>query len=107
MAYQWAGGALMGFRQLSLSCAHCVGNTLIRLRRIGLTSQHQLVVHFWCGACKRNNYFVKALSDCWRECPKSEVELTVGELRTDNIMQEPDAQFLRSLGVGLPDERES
>jgi hypothetical protein len=97
----------MGFRQLSLSCVDCGGNTPIRIGRIGLTSQHQLLVHFWCGACKRSIYLVKALSDCWRECPKSEDESTVGELITDNMMREPDTQFLHSLGVGLPDEKES
>jgi hypothetical protein len=94
----------MRFRQVSFQCPECRGNTPIRLRRIRLTSQRQLLVRFWCGACKRDIYRVKALSDCWRECPKSEDELTVAELGTDDIMREPDTQFLRSMGVSFPDE---
>jgi hypothetical protein len=96
----------MRFRQLSLSCADCGANAPIRIKRIGLTSQRQLLIHFWCGACKRNIYHAKALSDCWRECPKSEDESSVAELGTGNMMREPDTQFLRSLGVTLPDEEE-
>jgi hypothetical protein len=64
------------------------------------------LVHFWCGACKRDVYLVFALSDCWRECPKPEDDLTVAELGTDDMMREPGTQFLRSLGVSLPDEKE-
>jgi hypothetical protein len=94
----------MRFMPLPLRCADCGSNTLIRIRRIGLTGQHQLLVHFWCGACKRDVYQVFALADCWRECPKSEGELTVAELGTDDMMREPDTQFLRSLGVSYPDE---
>jgi hypothetical protein len=95
----------MRFRHLPLRCDECGSNTPTWIRRIGLTSQHQLLVHFWCGACKRDIYQVFALSDCWRECPKSEDGLTVGQLITDCMMREPDIQFLRSVGVSFPDEK--
>ena len=95
----------MRFRQLRLRCAECGGQNPIRLRRVGLTPHHELLIHFWCGGCKRNNYTLKALSDCWRECPMPDDELVAVELTTDGI-REPDLCFLRSLGVKWLDQEE-
>jgi hypothetical protein len=94
----------MRFRQLTFRCAECGGDAPIRIRRVGLTPHHELVVHIWCGGCKRDIYIVKALSDCWRDCPNSEDNLTVGGQSTDDMMRERDARFLHSLGVAIPEE---
>jgi hypothetical protein len=88
----WKGA--MRVKQLSLSCLVCRSKAPIRIRRIALTSQHQLVLHCRCRACQRNTYLVQPLDD----------EATVGEFSIDYIMREPDTQFLRSMGVALPDE---
>jgi hypothetical protein len=92
--------------QVSLHCPECRSNAPVQIRRIGLTSQRQLIVHCRCGACEWNIYLVQPLADCWREYPKWKDESTGGELSTDDMMQEPDTQFLRSMGVTLPDEKE-
>jgi hypothetical protein len=93
----------MKFRQLSLSC-EC-GRAPSRLKRVGFTPQHQLVVHWQCPACKKEVYFVKDLSACWRECPRPEDAPESAEAANE-LVREPDAQFLHSLGIKFPDERE-
>jgi hypothetical protein len=100
------GRGVMRIKQLPLRCDDYGSDTPIEIRRVCLTSLHQILVHFRCGACKRDVYLVFALSECWRECPESEDESTVGELITfDDMMREPDIKFLRSMGVALPEEK--
>ena len=53
-------------------------------------------------------YVLKALSDCWRDCPKPEEVQEVTPSRTDLVLYgDPDAKFLHSLGVRFPEESES
>jgi hypothetical protein len=94
----------MRFRQLSLRC-EC-GRVPARIGQVGLTPQHQLVIHWKCTGCKRFIYIVKDLADCWRDCPKPEGQLDVFEVSAAP-MSGPDAEFLHSVGVRLPDEEQS
>jgi hypothetical protein len=96
-------GGNMRFRQLPLCCCECGGHVPARIRQVGLTPQHQLVIHWWCLGCKRNIYTVKELYECWRECPTDADDLKVAET-SELLMREPDAKFLRSLGIALPDD---
>ena len=88
----------MRYETLQLHC-EC-GQHTTRIREVGFTADHQLVLHWRCVACKKYVYVVKSLSDCWRDCPQEEVPQ--GEPAKD-AMREHDIRFLRSLGVSLPD----
>jgi hypothetical protein len=92
----------MHFRPISLRC-DCGGRFAARIRQVGLSRHRELVVHWWCPGCKRTHYTVKALADCWRECGQVGEEPDPAELDPHQI-REPDAQFLHSLGVSLPDD---
>jgi len=70
---------------------------------LGLTPEHELVIHCWCVGCKRDIYLIKPLTDCWRECPKPEDPVEPLNGSTARVRQ-LDAEFLRSLGVRFPDE---
>jgi len=96
----------MQFRQLPLKCCECGGRTPARIKRVGLTPHHELVVHFLCLRCRKHIYVVKDLSDCWRECPKPGDVLEAADLGAP-VIREPDLDFLHSLGVRLPDEEPS
>ncbi len=63
--------------------------------QIGFTANHHLVVTWRCSSCKRENFVVKPLSECWDECPLDEREFA---------FKPEDMRFLHSLGVRLPDE---
>jgi hypothetical protein len=92
----------MHYKALSLGC-DCGGRLAPRIREIGLSPEHQLVIQWWCPSCRRTHYTVKALSDCWRDCPGPEEHVKTaggGVLGT----LEPDALFLHSLGVALPED---
>ncbi len=90
----------MTFRQLPLVC-RC-GRAPSALQTVGLTAQHELVVHWICDRCRQGVYVVKTLSDCWRECPDTSglpetVPCNTGDFRPE------DLAFLRSIRVRLPD----
>ena len=89
----------MRYETLQLSC-EC-GQHTTRIREVGFTTDHQLVLHWRCLACKKYVYVVKSLSDCWRDCPQQ--ESTKGEASTEEMVLESDIRFLRSLGVTMPD----
>src|SRR5215510_3076793 len=92
----------MRFRPLTLRC-EC-GLTPIWIKRLGLSPGHHLVVHCWCARCKRSIYIVKDLSDCWRECPRPEDQLDSATEESTALTQTTDTDFLRSLGIRLPDD---
>lgn len=88
----------MKYRRLSL-CCEC-GRCPNRIKNIGFTAGHELVLHWWCSGCKRAVYVVKSLSDCWRYCPEAEDSEHVEQ--TGRFAFGPDdTRFLRSLGVTL------
>jgi hypothetical protein len=95
--------AFMWFLKLSLYCT--CGRAASRIKHVGLTADHQLVVGWWCSPCKRNVYVLKALSDCWRDCPKPMHRRHA--VAPKRIASDPDARFLHRLGVKFPKEAES
>src|SRR5262245_43015363 len=99
----------MQFRKLSLSCA--CGLAPARIKQLGLSTEHQLVIHWRCSVCKRDMYIVKELAECWRDCPKPEKALAVVQPNlvqaNKEVFRRKDAEFLHSLGVKFPDEEES
>jgi hypothetical protein len=90
----------MRYETLQLNC-EC-GQHTTRIREVGFTADHQLVLHWRCLACKKYVYVVKALSDCWRECPQGSEEGNA-PASNESAIHEHDLRFLRSLGVTLPD----
>ncbi len=90
---------IMRYETLQLSC-EC-GQHTTRIREVGFTADHQLVLHWRCLACKKYVYVVKSLSDCWRDCPQEESQRE--HTSDESAIREHDARFLRSLGVALPD----
>lgn len=84
----------MKFKKLFLKC-EC-GHSPARIREVGLTAEHHLVIRWWCVGCKRHILLIKSLSDYWRECPTPDGQEVVPDELPDGIS---DAQFLRSLGI--------
>ena len=54
-----------------------------------MTDDHELVIHWWCEDCRKVVWASKSLSDCWRECPKTDEGPKF------------DAEFLHSIGVRM------
>ena len=77
----------MSYRHFSLSC-RC-GQPPARIDEVGVTDDHELVIHWWCEDCRKLVWASKPLSDCWGECPKTD--------ERPNF----DAEFLHSIGVRL------
>ena len=97
----------MKFQQLLLFCV--CGRAASRIKQVGLTADHQLVIHWWCSPCRKNVYAVKALSDCWRDCLRPEDVQDMWRISESSSDQARnlDQRFLRNLGVRLPEETES
>lgn len=92
----------MRYETLQLHC-EC-GQHTTRIREVGFTADHQLVLHWRCVACKKYVYVVKSLSDCWRDCPQEEQQEEAKPVELpQEVLREHDIRFLRSLGVTLPD----
>lgn len=92
----------MRFRQFALSC-EC-GLVPTRIRQVGLSVEHQLVIHWWCVGCRKAMFIVKDLAECWEECPKPE-EFGLAELAPpEGEMQKEDVNFLHRLGICFPGE---
>lgn len=87
----------MGYRHISL-CCKC-GLTPTRIDEVGLTDDHELVIHWWCEDCKRVVYASKSLADCWQDCPKPEQPKQ--EIPEKTLSDAFDAQFMQSIGVRL------
>ena len=90
----------MRFRQFAL-CCEC-GLIPTRIRQVGLSTDHQLVIHWWCMGCRKSMFVVKELTECWEECPKAEdsgvTAVSIDELESHKA----DARFLHSLGICFP-----
>jgi hypothetical protein len=67
-----------------------------RIDEVGLTDDHELVIHWWCEDCKRVVYACKSLADCWQDCPKSLPQQAIPEKTLSDAF---DAQFMQSIGV--------
>lgn len=84
----------MGYRHISLCCG--CGQPPSRIDEIGLTDDHELVIHWWCDECKRVVYASKPLAECWNECPSPQPKGDVLEQKLEECF---DLQFLQSLGI--------
>ena len=90
----------MEYRKLPLSC-EC-GGVPKSISAVGLSSTHELVIHWRCPRCRKNVCSVKSLSDCWRDCftaPSANLANDSPVMNTAN-----DRRFLHSLGVRYSDE---
>jgi len=89
----------MNYRYLELRCK--CGETPSRFEEVGLTEDHQLVIHWWCSQCQRVVYLSKPLAECWRECPSREEYSVVATAPRETEYGPEDAKFLQRLGVRL------
>jgi hypothetical protein len=95
----------MGYRHLSL-CCKC-GQSPTRIDEVGLTDDHELVIHWWCEECKRVVYASKSLAECWQDCPKPETPAEAPRTPVTSLATAPsrfDDRFLKSLGIKVLDE---
>jgi hypothetical protein len=86
----------MRYQALSVRC-EC-GRLPLRITEIGFTSDHQLVIHWWCSECKKMVYALKPLAECWKQCPAQDTLETM-LVKADVRQSFDDSRFLRSLGV--------
>jgi hypothetical protein len=92
----------MGYRPLSLLC-RC-GRAPSRIDEVGLSDDHELVIHWWCEACQRVVYATRPLTECWRDCPDAG---SAGPPRYPVVQSADcgfDGDFLKDLGISSLDE---
>ena len=90
----------MEYRTLPLSC-EC-GGVPKNISAVGLSSEHELVIHWRCPRCRRSVCSVKPLSDCWRECfTPASANLPNAKPTVDTAY---DRRFLHRIGVRYSDE---
>ena len=87
----------MEFKKLFFQC-EC-GRSPSRIRELGLSTDHELLIRWWCPGCKRHVFVVKGLAHFWDACPtlQGQAEALAEDVTTY------DAQFLRSLGIRFPE----
>jgi hypothetical protein len=90
----------MKFRQFAL-CCEC-GLVPTRIRQVGLSVEHQLVIHWWCMGCRKSMFVVKDLAECWEECPKEDEFGVTAVTKPDPEAQAGDVNFLHRLGICFP-----
>ena len=91
----------MRFRQFALSCECGLAPT--RIRQVGLSTEHQLVIHWWCMGCRKAMFVVKDLVECWEECPKPEDCGVTAVAATELESHQKDVSFLHQLGICFPE----
>ena len=91
----------MKYQSLLLRC-EC-GRPTTRIRDVGFTPYHELVLHWRCAKCKRHAYILKSLADCWRICPNPQ-DLEREAKFSEGLISEGDAGFLHNLGIRLEDD---
>lgn len=80
-----------------------------RIKQVGLSPEHQLVIHWWCMRCRKAMYVVKDLSECWEESPSHE-ELAASaspQVPCGHDRQQGDEGFLHSMGIRFLTENEN
>jgi hypothetical protein len=107
-SYDTADNPHMSYRHLPLTC-EC-GEVPARILEVGFTAQHELVIHYWCSACRRVVCVSKPFTECWRECPQPGFPQgapgTAGPTKPVDPTAE-DARFLQSIGVTFNDQVDS
>lgn len=92
----------MEYRTLPLSC-EC-GRVPKTISALGLSSTHDLVIHWHCPRCHKTVCIVKPLSDCWQECFTA-TSATTPKATADLTVDTPyDRRFLHSLHVRYSEE---
>ena len=91
----------MKYQTLLLHCK--CGRPTTGLRDVGLTPDHQLVMHWRCTKCKRHAYVLMPLADCWRNCPHDE-DLEGKTEASEEVISETDERFLHNLGIRCCDD---
>jgi hypothetical protein len=97
----------MSYRHLPLTC-EC-GEVPARILEVGFSTQHELVVHYWCSECRRVVCVSKPFTECWRECPPEvahDAPGIPGQAKPVDPTAE-DALFLQSIGVTFEDRVDS
>jgi hypothetical protein len=79
---------IVNYRKLIISCA--CGQVPGSLSTVGLTADHQLVVHWRCPRCNREMHVSKSLAECWRDCPE---EKDTGRTDSQSISDKGSAVF--------------
>lgn len=87
----------MNYRYLALHC-EC-GAIPESLAEVGFSSDHQLVIHWWCPGCEKVMYVTKPLTECWDECPDDALSLDTALQDWQNTDATADEEFLRSVGI--------
>jgi hypothetical protein len=95
----------MKFRPFDLSC-DC-GLIPTRIRQVGLSIEHQLVIHWWCIGCRKAMFVVKDLAECWEESPKPDEFSVTSVPALELECQLGDENFLHRLGIRYPGDGES
>jgi hypothetical protein len=85
----------MSYRALPLSCL--CGERPDRILEVGLTSDQNMVIHYWCSSCSRVLFVTKGLAECTQECPAPDAEEAPPQVSMD------DGRFLRSIGIATSD----
>jgi hypothetical protein len=88
----------MEYHKLALFC-EC-GGVPKRISTVGLSTTHDLVIHWRCPRCRKNVYLVKPLTECWRDC-LAEANLANPDGQTETP---DDLIFLHSIGVKSSDD---
>jgi hypothetical protein len=89
----------MEYRTMQMSC-ECGGRPKL-MSALGLSSMHELVIHWRCPQCRRSVCTIKPLSDCWRECFPSASSNPSSPKPTFDSPE--DRRFLHAMGVKFSD----
>ena len=95
----------MKFRPFPLSCQCGLGPA--RIKQVGLSADHQLVIHWWCLQCRKAIYVVKDLRQCLEESAGAEYPDGCAEISTEASAPGGDASFLGSMGIRFLADGES
>jgi hypothetical protein len=90
----------MKFRQFAL-CCEC-GLIPTRIRQVGLSTEHQLVIHWWCMGCRKAMFVVKDLAECWENCPSPDEFGVTSVAARDLEGKKGDVNFLHEMGICFP-----
>ena len=76
----------VSYQSIPLRCT--CGDTPFRIEEVGLSSDRELVIHWWCEPCRRVMYTSIPLARCLESCPPPDPQVA-----------EADALFLSSVGI--------
>jgi hypothetical protein len=94
------------YQAIPLKCTAC-GEEPARFEEVGLSSTHELVIHWWCGGCRRIVAHAISLTECWHMCPAPDAQVDSEPAPEVRVEKRPDrraerradTQFLAALGI--------